>query len=119
MPPRFEVEVDDRDGAVRVALHGEFDLARAEEVEAELARVEGVRPARVVLDLRSLTFLDSSGLRVVVMAGARARREHRPFTVVRGPDQVQHVFEITGMDRELPMVDDPAEPPPAHPDQAP
>lgn len=112
MPARFGMEVEERDEAVRVMLHGELDLARAEEVEAQLTRVERGRPARLVVDLRGLTFLDSSGLRVIVMTGARSRRDGFPLTVVRGPEQVHHVFEITGMDRELPMVDDPADPPP-------
>jgi anti-sigma B factor antagonist len=110
--PRFDIEVEERDEAALVTLHGELDMARVDEVEAELGRVEATRPARLVLDLRSLTFLDSSGLRVVVMAGNRARRDGLSLTVVRGPEQVHHVFEITGMDRQLPIVDDPADPPP-------
>lgn len=118
MPARFGIDVEESDDAVRVALHGELDLARADEVEAELQRVERAAPPRLVLDLSRLTFLDSSGLRVVVMAGARCRRDGLPLTVVRGPKQVHHVFQITGMDRELPIVDDPAEPPPAAPGDA-
>lgn len=107
------METEERADAVHVALHGEFDMARAEEVETHLAHVsrDGAE-RRVVLDLRGLTFLDSSGLRVIIMAGARSRRDGPPLTVVRGPEQVQSVFEITGMDRELRMVDDPTEAPP-------
>jgi anti-anti-sigma factor len=118
MEQRFAIEVNESGDAPHVSLHGELDMVRAEEVEAELMRIERGRPERVVLDLRNLTFLDSSGLRVVVMAGSRARRDGHALSIVRGPEQVHSVFEITGMDRELPMVDDPAEAPPSPRDEA-
>lgn len=112
-PPRFSMETEERDDAVRIALHGEFDIAWSAAVDAELSRLEGASTGRrIVLDLRGLTFMDSSGLRLIITAHARGRRSGHPITVVRGPEQVQHVFEITGMDRELAMVDDPGEPPP-------
>jgi anti-anti-sigma factor len=115
MERRFAIEVDESGGVPHVSLHGELDMVRAEEVEAELIRIEERRPERLVLDLRNLTFLDSSGLRAVVMAGTRARRDGHALSIVRGPEQVHSVFEITGMDRELPLVDDPADPPPPPP----
>ena len=112
MPARFSMETDERADAVHVALHGELDMARADEVTAELDRVDRLDPPRpVLLDLRGLTFLDSSGLRVIVMAGTRSQDGDRAVCVVRGSEQIQHVFEITGMDRELTMVDHPDERP--------
>jgi len=51
-----------------------------------------------VLDLKQVTFLDSSGLRVVVAADQRARGTIRRFAVVRGPETVQRIFEITRLD---------------------
>ncbi len=113
MPGRFSMDTDERDELVRLALHGELDLARAEEVEAELLRIGRVAAGRgVLLDLRGLTFLDSSGLRVIISANDRSRQGDVPLTVVRGPDQVHNVLEITGMDRELDLVDDPRDLPP-------
>ena len=62
-------------GAVRIALHGELDLAHAYTFDEELRQVEADAPTCVVLDLRELTFLDSCGLaRLLAAAGARAGR---------------------------------------------
>jgi anti-anti-sigma factor len=59
-----------------------------------------------VLDLSGLSFLDSTGLRLVVTADQRARDEQRRLAVVRGSESVQRVFSITRLDEHLEMVDD-------------
>ena len=105
----LQIEAHDHDGLAHVVLTGELDLSTIGKVEQELARVEGAGPATVALDLSRLTFLDSSGLRVIVSADKRARRENRRFVVVRGPDTVQRVFSITRLDQQLDLVDDIAE----------
>jgi anti-sigma B factor antagonist len=101
----LQIEAHDHDGLAHVVLSGELDLSTVEMVEQELARVEGAGPAIVALDLSRLTFLDSSGLRLIVSADQRARRENRRFAVVRGPDTVQRVFSITRLDEQLELVD--------------
>jgi anti-anti-sigma factor len=60
----------------------------------------------VLLDLSKLTFLDSTGLRCVVRADERAREEGRRLVVVKGPEAVQRVFEITRLQERLELVDD-------------
>lgn len=105
----LQIEAHDHDGLAHVVLTGELDLSTIDRLEQELARVEGAGPATVALDLTRLTFLDSSGLRVIVSADQRARRENRRFVVVRGPDTVQRVFSITRLDEQLDLVDDFAE----------
>lgn len=102
----LEVESEERDGLVRVALKGELDLSTVGKVQEELDRVEAGRPPIVVLDLSHLSFLDSTGLRCVITASERARDAERRFVVVRGPDPVQRVFSITRLDDRLEMVDD-------------
>ncbi len=102
----LQVEAHRHDGLAHVVLSGELDLSTVEKVEQELARVEGEGPSIVALDLSRLTFLDSSGLRLIVSADQRARRESRRFVVVRGPDTVQRVFSITHLDEQLELVDD-------------
>lgn len=102
----LQIEAHERDGLAHVVLSGELDLSTIDKVEQELARVEGEGPAVVALDLSRLTFLDSSGLRIIVSADQRARREKRRFVVVRGPDTVQRVFSITRLDEQLELVDD-------------
>ena len=102
----LQIEAHDHDGLAHVVLTGELDLSTIDKVEQELARVERERPAVVALDLSRLTFLDSSGLRVIVSADKRARRENRRLVVVRGPESVQRVFSITHLDQQLELVED-------------
>jgi anti-anti-sigma factor len=100
----LQIEAHEHDGLAHVVLTGELDLSTIDQVEQALTRVEGEGPAVVALDLSRLTFLDSSGLRVIVSADQRARRENRRFVVVRGPETVQRVFSITRLDEQLELV---------------
>ncbi len=89
-----------------VCLFGELDIATAEGVEDELSRVEESDPPSIVIDLSGLTVLDSSGVRLLLNAQARAQRfgENR-LKLRRGPEQVQRVLELSGVD-ELLSFDD-------------
>jgi anti-sigma B factor antagonist len=100
-----------RNGTVAVvAPTGELDLSGATVLEAELDRLaEAPELGAVVLDLRGLEFMDSSGLRLVVLADMRAREAGRRFALIRGGDTVHRVFEITRMSDRLDFVDDPEE----------
>jgi anti-anti-sigma factor len=104
---RLTYESHRSDGTVRLALAGEFDLSNASQVEDALVEVERERPALLILDLRELTFMDSTGLRVMVSADARARDDSRRLAVVQGPEPVHRVFRITGLDDHLEMVETP------------
>jgi anti-anti-sigma factor len=92
---------------MRLALAGEFDLSNASQVEDALKEVETDRPSLLVIDLRELTFMDSTGLRVMVSADARARDDSRRLVVVQGPESVHRVFRITGLDDHLDIVETP------------
>lgn len=104
----LEVEVHQGEEGVHVALQGELDISSAERVEQELRRVEETSPTTMVLDLRTLRFIDSTGLRLVLAADLRARRDGRRLVIVRGPDTVHRVFRIALLDRRLEFIDDPA-----------
>jgi len=104
----LEVNTHEEAGSVRLALTGELDISSAPRVEEELTRTEADAPGVVVLDLRGLAFMDSTGLRLIVSADARAREQGRRLVVVRGPEAVQRIFRVTRLDERLDMVDDPA-----------
>lgn len=104
---RLTYESHADDGTVRLALDGEFDLSNAAEVEDALKDIERERPALLILDLRALTFMDSTGLRVMVSADARARDDSRRLAIVQGPEAVHRVFRITGLDDHLEIVETP------------
>lgn len=93
-----------------LALSGELDVAGASLVEHELDRIVADHEATsLVLDLSGLEFMDSTGLRMMVLADERARAEERTLTLVRGRPDVQRVFEITRMEERLRFVDSAAE----------
>jgi anti-sigma B factor antagonist len=97
-------------GAVRVALRGELDLEHAYTFDEEMRRVEGERPPCLVLDLKGLSFLDSSGLARLLAANRRARRERRRLLLVRGSAPVQRLMAITAVGQHFETVSEvPAE----------
>jgi anti-sigma B factor antagonist len=59
-----------------------------------------------VLDLRPLTFMDSSGLRALLAADTRAREAGGRLVLIRGDERVQRVLRITRLDERLEIVDD-------------
>lgn len=106
-PAAFGVDVHEDDGRVVVALHGELDLATADEFERAL--MPPLNDGRdVVLDLRGLGFIDSSGVRVVVKAHTSATENGCRLTVLRGdPDgPVGRVLEISGLNEILELGDE-------------
>ena len=92
-------------GAVRVALRGELDLEHAYTFDEELRRVEGERPSCLVLDLRGLSFLDSSGLARLLAANRRAKRDRRKLLLVRGGVAVQRLMAITAVGQHFVTVE--------------
>lgn len=93
-----------RDGDVHIIeLIGELDLDGAPRLEEELQRVESTDVASIVVDLGSLQFIDSTGIRLLVMAAERSGEDR--FSLLRGPKQVHRVFEITDLADRLPFAD--------------
>jgi anti-sigma B factor antagonist len=84
------------DGSVRVSLQGELDLSCARQMEDHFVAIDEQAPARVVVDLGGLEFIDSSGLRMLLLADARAREHGYELVLLAGREPVQRVFEMTG-----------------------
>jgi anti-anti-sigma factor len=106
----FAIEVSEAGDRTLVTPRGELDMASAPELEQTiLPRLQS--GAWLVLDLRSLDFIDSSGLRVVVGAHRTAEDHDGRFTCVRGApgSTVHRIVEIAGIDGVIEMVDDPAQ----------
>jgi anti-sigma B factor antagonist len=108
--PTLEFETTLNGTVAVIAATGELDLSGAALLESELERLESEPElGTVVLDLRGLEFMDSSGLRLVVLADMRAREAGRRFALVRGGETVHRVFEITRMSERLDFVADPGD----------
>jgi anti-sigma B factor antagonist len=108
MPSPFDVTITEHAGAVHVTLSGELDISTAPRFEEPLRRVEADEPEVVVVDLSSLEFMDSTGLRLLVAADQRAREAGRRLALVRGNDMVQRVLRLTRLDERLDIVEDAA-----------
>lgn len=90
-----------------VVAEGELDLGSVELLRAALQGPDGTGD-RVVLDLRGLTFIDSSGLSLIVGEQQRAQAESFAFAVaVGGATEVQRLFDLAGLRETLMLVDDP------------
>jgi anti-anti-sigma factor len=92
-PLRVHIELT-ADGAV-VSLTGELDLASSPLLEQALHDLEQAGCKRVVVDLREVYFMDSTGLRTLLIAHKRAVQSDIAFCLRRGPHQVQRLFELT------------------------
>ncbi|HEX4717753.1 MAG TPA: STAS domain-containing protein [Thermoleophilaceae bacterium] len=102
---QFRVESRAEGGVMYVTLAGEFDLAGIQQFESVLGKVEADAPETIVIDLSQLAFMDSSGLRALVMADQRAHREGRRLAIVPGPPSVRRVFEITQLHDQLDLIE--------------
>jgi anti-sigma B factor antagonist len=90
-----------------VRLHGEFDLAAEHQFVDELDSLLDREMATLVLDLRGLTFMDSTGLRMLVSLYNRTDEDGIDFAVLCEHGVVRNVLRETGLDRVLPVVDPP------------
>lgn len=104
--PLLTIESSEQGEALVVALAGEFDLASAQLVDDELARAQESYPV-VILDLTGVTFMDSTGLHVVLRVDERMQEAGTSLRVVPGGPQVQRLFQLTGATDRLQTVTDP------------
>ena len=105
----FKVETTEHDTATHVVLSGDLDLSTSKRAEEAIEEAERGGKPTVVVDLRGLSFMDSTGLRVIVSADKRARRFNHRVVIIQGPAAVRRVFEITRLDERLDIVDTPEE----------
>ncbi|MDA0185055.1 STAS domain-containing protein [Solirubrobacter phytolaccae] len=101
---RFELDTQALGPAALVTLRGELDMLATAELESALERLTD---DVVALDLRGLLFMDSAGLRTILIARDRLSDEERRLVLVRGCQAVQRVFEITRSTERLEFVDAP------------
>jgi anti-anti-sigma factor len=90
--------------ATVVCLAGEFDLSVKKAFEAGLSRLMSARPKRVIVDLRQVTFIDSTGIRLILEAWNQSRRTGFDFAVLVDDGPVRAAMAELGLDRALPLV---------------
>ncbi len=102
---RLAIEVTSALDAQTIALTGEADLLGSPRIDAALEDAAAGEPKLIVVDLRNLTFIDSSGLHALVNGHQRCRTRGHELRFIPGPPNVQRLFELTGADDILPFCD--------------
>jgi anti-sigma B factor antagonist len=101
----FALDVEPGDGCVVLAVAGEIDLATAPALRQQLVDLVAEGHRRIVVDLSRTEFLDSTGLSALVACLKRLRAHDGELRVVCTTPRVRKVFEITHIDRVLPLFD--------------
>ena len=89
---------------VRVCPFGDVDMGTVGQVREQLESATASGARHVVLDLRGVMFLDSTGLHLVLEADAASRAQGWEFGLIGGPAHVQRVFDLTGSRARLPFL---------------
>jgi anti-sigma B factor antagonist len=88
-----------------IVLSGELDMLAVPALEAAVRELCAQRVREIVLDLRGVTFMDSTGLKATAAAHQICRRNSCTFSVIPGPTQIQTLFELTGLAESVPFQD--------------
>jgi anti-anti-sigma factor len=86
-------------------LCGELDIASTPRLRRAIEASEALRPSRIVIDLSRVQFIDSSGLHALLEAREHAAQHRYELALLRGPSQVQRLFELTGCDSLFSFLD--------------
>jgi anti-anti-sigma factor len=93
-----------REDAHYVAPSGELDIATVELLERALLEVERADSARIVLDLSGLSFIDSTGLRLLLDVNERCGGAADRLRVIAGSPAVERLLDIVGLRERLPLI---------------
>jgi anti-anti-sigma factor len=96
--PYFHLDIDADASPVTIAARGELDAASSQELSDAL---NGAAGRGVSLDLAEVSFIDSSGLRVITAAMREAKEAGNGFQVAAASDAVRRIFEMTGLNSLL------------------
>jgi anti-anti-sigma factor len=92
----FSISVVRSRGEVAVVPVGGVDLASAEILRHQVAKVQAGGAAQIVLDLTDVHFIDSTGLRMLLNIRNDAKRNHQTLTLVASAPTARRIFKITG-----------------------
>jgi anti-sigma B factor antagonist len=107
MQSNFAVHTHTAGRTITLALSGELDLVSAPALERAVEGQPQPDVELIVLDLRGLDFMDSTGLHAVLRTANATHDAGCRFALIRGPDQVHRLFELTGLAETLKIVDSP------------
>jgi anti-sigma B factor antagonist len=104
-PQPFRCTVAERDEAALLRPAGELDISSVPILEEHLRDALAGGARRLVVDLRGLDFMDSTGLTLLMRWERESRRDGFDLAIVRGDDRIHRLFELTSMDSVFTFVD--------------
>ncbi|MCW3015765.1 MAG: metal transporter substrate-binding protein [Solirubrobacterales bacterium] len=85
------------DSTFLITLSGDLDLSNAAKLERVLREAADSGATEIVVDLSHLQFIDSTGVQLLILADRGAEAAGRRFSLLRGTNMVQRVFEVCGL----------------------
>ena len=106
-PPKpFRCEIEDAGrGTARVVPAGELDMSTVRELETSLHDARAAGFGRIVVDLRALEFMDSTGLTLLTRWSLGAELDGYELALIPGSARIQRLFDITGLSPHFEFVD--------------
>lgn len=98
----LRIDTVELDGSLVVAVHGELDIATSPLLDEALTRARRTDAARILIDLSGVSFIDSTGLHVLINH-ARAEGIRGRIRLTKWSSQVQRVVELSGTMDHLPF----------------
>lgn len=99
------MELEQDGEAIVIRPSGELDMSTAPVLDAALREAMDSERTQVIVDLGGLSFIDSTGLRLLVVAAERSRKAGNRLRLLRGSEPVERMLEVSGLQRSLPFVD--------------
>jgi anti-sigma B factor antagonist len=104
MMPEFQIDTEETKSGATLRLSGELDGASAEDVIAEFDRAVQAGCQQITVDLAGVSFIDSAGLRAIILVQRRADERELPLTVVPPPEPLLDLLDITGLTERLSLA---------------
>jgi anti-anti-sigma factor len=94
-------------GLAKISLDGELDLSNVDDFSTALHEIEAERPDVLEIDVRKLTFMDSTGLAQLFAANRRAREQGRRIVILKGPGPIDRVLALAKVEDAIDVVSEP------------
>jgi anti-sigma B factor antagonist len=104
VPKPFRCEIEQRDGATRLRPEGELDMSTVDDIEPLLRQALEDGARRIVVDLRGLSFMDSTGITLLTRWNNASARDGFDLVLVQGHERIARLFTLTGLDEYFTFV---------------
>jgi len=99
----MQIEMTSNSDSQIITVSGEVDLATSPELDVAIIGALESGTQSLVIDLSDVSFMDSSGLGVIVRGLKRCREADKDLDLVISNERVLKVFGITGLDQVIPI----------------